>query len=305
MVQTENMKLCGGTFFTLLLEARKPRMGVREHYRGEGDGLSEPEVLFALAKVVKPDWEKPSESMMQTIKGNVSEYKLCKAEGGTYFPFKEKDAKAAFDERIKSEYSVPYKAMVDLVDEFVDTAGSTKKDIRLVKALVELIIKDSSIDDGQRFFVNADGSSSTKVEILDMTEISFVAFLLGVWHYSVQQQNGSGKYTSDILCPAASGRKREYTGVLGEADRRVLTLTYIEAQDSVVNEHPIPELEKIKVQNEPEEEPIGSEDIEDLKTNSHQTNQTVNQYAISFMQNGNNNTQIGHVENYYANKKEQ
>ena len=66
MTNSENIRLCGGTFFTLLLEDRKPRARVREHYAGEKDGLSGPEV-----------------SMMATIKGNTSEYKSCKNKGGT------------------------------------------------------------------------------------------------------------------------------------------------------------------------------------------------------------------------------
>ena len=44
MTKNENQRLCGGTFFTLLLQARKSRKGVREHYRGESDGLSDPEI---------------------------------------------------------------------------------------------------------------------------------------------------------------------------------------------------------------------------------------------------------------------
>ena len=87
MTNSENIRLCGGTFFTLLLEDRKPRAGVREHYAGEKDGLSEPEVLIGLSKVLVPDFREPLESMMTTIKGNTSEYKSCKNKGGTYFPF--------------------------------------------------------------------------------------------------------------------------------------------------------------------------------------------------------------------------
>lgn len=87
MTNRKNIRLCGGTFFTLLLEDRKPRAGVREHYAGEKDGLSEPEVLIGLSKVLGPDFQEPLESMMTTIKGNTSEYKSCKNKGGTYFPF--------------------------------------------------------------------------------------------------------------------------------------------------------------------------------------------------------------------------
>ena len=70
MTNSENIRLCGGTFFTLLLEDRKPRARVREHYAGEKDGLSEPEVLIGLSKVLVPDFQEPLESMMTTIKGN-------------------------------------------------------------------------------------------------------------------------------------------------------------------------------------------------------------------------------------------
>ena len=87
MTNSENIRLCGGTFFTLLLEDRKPRARVREHYAGEKDGLSEPEVLIGLSKVLVPDFQEPLESMMTTIKGITSEYKSCKNKGGTYFPF--------------------------------------------------------------------------------------------------------------------------------------------------------------------------------------------------------------------------
>lgn len=67
MTNRENIRLCGGTFFTLLLEDRKPRAGVREHYAGEKDGLSEPEVLIGLSKVLVPDFREPLESMMTNI----------------------------------------------------------------------------------------------------------------------------------------------------------------------------------------------------------------------------------------------
>ena len=65
MTNRENIRLCGVTFFTLLLE-------VREHYAGEKDGLSEPEVLIGLSKVLVPDFQELLESMMTTIKGNTS-----------------------------------------------------------------------------------------------------------------------------------------------------------------------------------------------------------------------------------------
>ena len=44
MTKNENLRLCGGTFFTLLLEARKQLLGANEHYAGKKDGLTEYEL---------------------------------------------------------------------------------------------------------------------------------------------------------------------------------------------------------------------------------------------------------------------
>ena len=40
----EKPRLCGGTFFVLVLQALKQRVKSRQHYKGERDGLSDPEV---------------------------------------------------------------------------------------------------------------------------------------------------------------------------------------------------------------------------------------------------------------------
>lgn len=75
MTKNENQRLCGGTFLTLLLQARKPRMGVRKQYMSESDGLSDPAALIALIKVMVPDYITPTSSMMGTFKGNTSDFK--------------------------------------------------------------------------------------------------------------------------------------------------------------------------------------------------------------------------------------
>ena len=48
MTTNEYPCLCGGTFFTLVLQALRQRMNAREHYKGDSDGLSDPEVLVGL-----------------------------------------------------------------------------------------------------------------------------------------------------------------------------------------------------------------------------------------------------------------
>lgn len=48
--------LCGGTFFTLVLEARRQRTSKRSQHAGELDGLSQPKTLAGLGRVVYPEY---------------------------------------------------------------------------------------------------------------------------------------------------------------------------------------------------------------------------------------------------------
>lgn len=118
MTKNENLRLCGGTFFTLLLEARKQLLGANEHYAGKKDGLTEYETLIGLARVIRSDLATPMPTEIKTIQGNASEYKKCKNAGGGYFPFGDKTALRVFDERVKNEY--------------VDTSVSIKVNIERV-----------------------------------------------------------------------------------------------------------------------------------------------------------------------------
>lgn len=171
MTKNENLRLCGGTFFTLLLEARKQLLGANEHYAGKKDGLTEYETLIGLARVIRSDLATPMPTEIKTIQGNASEYKKCKNAGGGYFPFGDKTALRVFDERVKNEYVDTLRKMCRFVDDFIDAGGDIKKDELLVKALVELISLDNCIDDSQSFYIKEDGTTAQKKELINMKEI--------------------------------------------------------------------------------------------------------------------------------------
>lgn len=75
--------LCGGTFFTLVLEARNQRTSRRSQYVGELDGLSQPETLAGLGRVVYPEYSEPKNK--DTFSTNVSDYKSCENNGTNLF----------------------------------------------------------------------------------------------------------------------------------------------------------------------------------------------------------------------------
>lgn len=224
-------RLCGGTFFTLLLQARKQRKRAREHRRGERDGLSDTDMLVGLLKVFNADYIEPSFSTIGTFKTNTSDYKSCKISSSTYLPLADT---TAFDNRVKSGYEVPLRAMCDFVDRFIDVGTGAEKDIRLVKALLELIDADQSIDSDQIFYVREDGSALTKASLRSETNIYLPSFLLGVWHFVLvnRKDNTVGRATYDEWCPPNGGAPRTYTGNIGDGITRAISVTAIMPVDS-------------------------------------------------------------------------
>lgn len=169
-------RLCGGTVFILLLAARGQRTAKRDNANGKTDGLSQPELLIELVRIIKPSFNPPAKT--STLKKNVGGYRKCEDNGGTYFAavFESSDADA-FNLRIKSEYHNVVSAMSELIQRFV----SDDKVEWLFKAFLEVIEKDTNID--KDFII--EGKQMSKSEVLNIDNVSLASFALGVWHYVV------------------------------------------------------------------------------------------------------------------------
>ena len=116
--------LCGGVFLTQLMQARKPRAGMRERYAGESDGLSDPETMLAFIKVMCPDFTVPAG---KTFKENTSSYKNCRKNSGTYLPFAVTSAEVrTFDECVRGDYATALTRMVSFTDDFLEVGKSAK-----------------------------------------------------------------------------------------------------------------------------------------------------------------------------------
>ncbi len=129
MTKNEYPRLCGGTFFTLVLQALRQRMNVREHYDGDSDGLSDPEVLVGLIKVINPVYTDPGKERLKTI---VNNYKRCEASTSTYFPFGDDQVVAAFDETVRMAYQTALNGMIGFVNDFLNVSKAVHKDVNLV-----------------------------------------------------------------------------------------------------------------------------------------------------------------------------
>jgi len=76
MKKEEKYRLCGGTFFVLLSDARKPLLSKNENYMGKKSGITEVELLLALTKIVVPDIPKPMSSELKTLRDNTRDFKF-------------------------------------------------------------------------------------------------------------------------------------------------------------------------------------------------------------------------------------
>ena len=310
MVNKIKQRLCGGTFFTLFLRARKPLLGANKYYDGKLEPYSEPIALFELSKVVVPDWQNIFVYAKSTCGGNTSEYKNCKNEGGILFPFSDATALTSFDRRVKEQYSSALHEMCVVTELLIDT-GSAERDKMLVEELLTLIEIDDSIDVAQPFYVLKHGGSVTKSELRGLNDICLQSFLLGVWHYAVTrpEKNTFGKETIDFWCPSTGGGKREYNGGLHELFDRKITISYYKATESTVEEETgadDSERDTVIVDTEncsgeeAQKEPAASSTTQQVLN----TNPTFNTFNFNASIHTFNN-QVGTVVNNYGGKKDE
>ena len=223
MTKGDNPRLCGGTFFVLVLQALKQRVKARQHYKGEMDGLSDPEVLIGLIKVINPDYQEPKEG---ALKGKTNDFKSCKTSTGQYLPFGETLEIEAFDERIRNEYQDALGAMTEFVALFLEIGTKVKKDERLVKALIDLIEQDDSIKPDEGFYIEETGQKIKKTALGGLDDVCLPAFLLGVWHYVVvyRKDNSVGRDTYDMWCPENGRAPRTYSGGMGKSITKTINV---------------------------------------------------------------------------------
>jgi uncharacterized protein (UPF0216 family) len=185
--------LCGGVFLTQLMQARKPRAGVREHYAGDSDGLSDPETMLAFIKVMSPDFTAP---VGQTFKENHLHIRIAGRQQYLFtISVDSGRCELLMIVFVRLRYGID--ALGVVTDDFLEVGTSAKKDEYLVKALVEIIRNDKDIPADTMFYINEDGLPSTKKQLLTITAVCFQAFLVGVWHYIImnRQDNTLGRST--------------------------------------------------------------------------------------------------------------
>ena len=297
MTNKEYPRLCGGTFMTLVIQALLQRKKAREHYKGESDKLNDPDVLVGLITVINPDYTAPGKAVLKT---KANDYKSCKISTGQYLPFGEKLTIDVFDQRVRNDFLAARHDMCIFVYSFIETGTKLQKDIRLVKALIDLIKQDESIDDGAEFLIGENGGAIRKDQLLNLKRVCLPSFLLWVWHFIVinRKNNKVGQLTYNTWCPENGGGTREYEGTMGENISIELDVYTLKPEKETENTEQ--EAEVVEDQPGPnnQDNQNNQREVSGTGPNLQQINN-----PFTFIQNGDNNTQIGYIANQTIVKK--
>ena len=171
--------LCGGIFFDLLLQARKPRKKARDKHKGGTDGLSDPDVMKGLVYVLTGDELK----LAGDFSKSTSEYKTCKSNSNTYIPFEDTVTVSAFIDSLKRKDPDLQSRMSEFLERFIIPA----KYEWLVKSLIETLHNDATISDETVFVINQTEELPVS-DLLSVNAVELEIFLLSVFGYILQNR---------------------------------------------------------------------------------------------------------------------
>ena len=171
--------LCGGIFFDLLLEARKPRQKSRDKLKGGSDGLTVPGLYAGLIEVVTG--EDLSASAGSTLRKSATNFKKCESSSGDYVPFTDGPVRSAFRALYKRKDPCLYDRMARFIDKYLNK----DKCIWLIQALIETMQNDASVDGNTEIAVSYDETKTVK-ELHTASKIVLLPFLLCVLAYVME-----------------------------------------------------------------------------------------------------------------------
>ncbi len=182
-------KLCLGSFFTLLIQAKKQRTSIRKTYPEPTDGLSNTEMLISLIKIYEPNYKEPKLSSMKTI---TSKFKNCELSRSEYLPFNDKTLQNNFDVKVKNQYMDETKELEKFIIKYLDYKNRSKW---LIAALIELVASDESIEDNELFYIGE--NPVQKIIFMEQNDFNLSNFLLGIYHFILNKniENKLGKKT--------------------------------------------------------------------------------------------------------------
>lgn len=289
MITTDKPRLCGGTFFVLLLRAKRKRSKKEIKEFGNGS-VTNPELLKSLIQFIDPDYIAPAGTTLIT---NTSLYKSCDVSYADCLPFSDTALINAFNKKIQTAYGDELSKMKLLADFFLTTEKNAKMQ-ELLYSILNLIKDDESIMPHECFYALPNGKAICKADLLTLTEVNLYALLLGVWHFILmnRKDNSVGKPTlAEWLCPPKEkGDEHTFISTIGDSYHLNIKIsTTCEKSDDA-------DIDKSLCYEEPTIDFVDDRGINDMpapQTSPTITQNVQNQFNISQSGNGIN---IGYAE---------
>lgn len=168
--------LCGGILFSLILQARRQRTKARDKYNGGSDGLNDTDVMSGLVFVVTGS--KTNGFQGSAFNKCTTQFKTCLDYGTTYIPFTEPSVICSYTNWLNKKDPDLLRRMSEFIDTYIDK-GRVEW---LVKALLETIAKDISIDENTEFIFTMN-SEIMKKDFDSANTVELPIFLLSVLGY--------------------------------------------------------------------------------------------------------------------------
>lgn len=290
-------KLCGGTFLTLLLQAVKPHNRSHVTINGEKVSLSNGNVFRSLIRVFDPTSYLPDDKSFNTM---TSKYKNCNKIGDVYFRYDDPAIISSFNQEILTNYLAPLNRMREFVETYIDIETPAKSSW-LVRAILELLMEDSSVLDDAAFHIGENGSALIKSQLGTITDVSIESFLLGIWHFLIMNRNDNtiGKATIDSwhTLQGEPNAQKEFISEIGKTFRPELKVSRL-----------INSSYSQKIQDEPEVEIVEPEILDNEKSGKTESNEetrannTYNQTMNVFNQFGSGSTMVNNFGTFINRK---
>ena len=285
--------LCGGTFYILLLQAlkkdRRIRLNELDGYKAKEKAINDVTCLKGLVRTFYDFNEHFSDS---TFTAHKNQYKLCEKNSTGWLQFETQYLVDAYDKKVRGSYALALEEMDSFIDAFIDEGDLGKK---LIRALLEVIDLDRTIDDDAEFVVQSGGRVIDKKGLLKLSNIGARPFLLSIWHFIITKRGSENTLGAETvghwLHHETSQAPYKYVGTVGEHYALDKEISF----EKVVAESGAPENIEYTNSDNKAEEDQGDEYSEQREAGGQGTNQILNAQTV-FNQRAEKIVNIEHVE---------
>ena len=194
--------LCGGVFFTLLVEASRERVSPTKGYKGIKGDVRDEYIMKDLVEL--PGSGLANFDKQSDFGDSVSKYKNCKSDYGMSMPFRKYEYKESLREKITHDTDRALYLMATILTRYFAMKrrddGIYPLDLA-VRKILYVIKKDEYINRDDELLCGKNCTPIKKKDLVQAKTIDVQPFLLGVWNYILQNRpdNKHGQDTIKLI----------------------------------------------------------------------------------------------------------